>query len=173
MPGIVQMPCSAHPRYNPRKAPPANANRDCVFCWATYGRSRAILDGLRSQGRAKGGGRSAKQKGRDAVIVVADRIREAFALEADDVLVKATSQGGCDIHLSPAAARRFPFSPEVKCDERLNIWAALVQAAANATPDRPHVVFFKRAKTDLYAALTAKEFLKLCLQIHERMPSNS
>ncbi len=104
------------------------------------------------------------------MVLVAAFIQQALGLAEGDVLVKATSQGGCDIHLSPLAASRFPFSIEVKNKENLNVWKALAQAQANATADRPPVLFFKRAHSALYVALSAEEFMRvLC---HAKTPSN-
>lgn len=150
------MPCAEHPSYKTGRPPKG----DCTSCWALYGRRRAQDDGLRSRGRAKGGGQSSKQKGRHAVLVVAAMIARRFGLEPDDVLVKATSQGGCDIHLSPHAARLFPVGIEVKCQEKLNVWGALKQAEENAPPGRAMVLFFRRANSQTYAALRADDFLR-------------
>jgi hypothetical protein len=159
--------CPDHPNYKTGR-PPKGA---CITCWAAYGRRRALDDGLRSRGKAKGGGQSSKAKGRAAVLLVVARLRRTLGLEDGDVFVKATSQGGCDIHLSPAAVRRFPFSPEVKNTETLNIWAALRQAELNATPGRPPILFFKRANSPEFVALQAAEFLRwLC---PEKMPSST
>ena len=81
-------------------------------------------------------------------------------LERDDILVKATSQGGCDIHLSPKAVTAFPFAIEVKNSETLNIWRALAQATVNAQKKSlPPVLFFKRAHSPMYVALKAEDFL--------------
>jgi hypothetical protein len=159
--------CATHPGYRPARPP----RTGCIECWAAYGHRRAFDDGLRSRGRAKGGGQSSKAKGRAAVLVVAATLRHALGLEEGDVFVKAGAQGGCDLHLSPAALRRFPFSIEVKNDERLAIWAALRQAELNATPLRPPVLFFKRANSPQFVALSAADFLR-CL-CPEPTPSNT
>lgn len=86
-------------------------------------------------------------------------------LQPDDILVKATSQGGVDLHLSPAAHEYFPYAIEVKCAEALNIWAALTQAETNAGDGEP-VVFFKRAFTPMFVALRADEFVSLLSLLH-------
>lgn len=139
----------------------------CDGCWAAYGRRRAMKDAegqARSVGRAKGGGRSSKEKGRSACLHARNLILAAFGLEPADVLVKATSQMGVDLHLSPEAARRFPFAPEVKNSERLNIWEAIRQAQANAEKvSRPFIVLFKRAHTPMYATVEARQLLELCI----------
>lgn len=149
--------CETHPGYRPGRPP----KTDCITCWAAYGRRRALDDGLKSQGKAKGGGRSSKDKGRAGVLQAVAVLRFHLGLEEGDVFVKATSQGGCDVHLSPAALRVFPFSVEVKNTELLNIWAALRQAEVNAAPGRPPILFFKRAGSPLFVALSAPDFLRV------------
>src|SRR4051812_817938 len=67
-------------------------------------------------------------------------------LSESDVYVKTGSAGGVDIHLSAKAQRLFPFAVEIKFQEALNLWAALAQAQANATPKSlPALVFFRRS----------------------------
>lgn len=147
--------CSIHPGYRTGRPPKTS----CITCWALYGRRRAVEDGLRSVGRARGGGQSSKAKGREAVQVVRALLLRAFPdLGQEDVFVKAGAQGGTDLHCSPAVQRYFPFAVEVKCQESLNIWAALRQAAENAG-GRPPIVFFRRARTELYVALRAEDFV--------------
>lgn len=118
---------------------------------------------VKSRGRAKGRGQSSKAKGRRGCQAARDLILAAFPhLAPDDVLVKATSQAGTDLHLSPAAARCLPFGIEVKRVEALNIWAALEQARLNAEKKiLPPLVFFSRAHSDDFVALRAVDFLAL------------
>jgi hypothetical protein len=154
---MTPLRCDQHPSYKSGRPPSGS----CITCWAIYGRRRALDDGLKSRGRAKGGGASSKAKGRAAVVLVAATLRHHLDLPEDDVLVKATAQGGCDIHLSPAARARFPFSIEVKNDERLNVWAALRQAELNASPLAPPILFFKRAGSPQFVALSVPDFMRL------------
>jgi hypothetical protein len=127
---------------------------------------KAIAHRSKRRGRAKGGGQSSKAKGRAAVQVVQRALLEHARamntpLSEDDVFVKATSQGGCDINLSLAAYQLFPFAIEAKCVESLNIWSALAQAEVNAKKkEAPGIVFFKRAHSPLYIAMRADEFFK-------------
>jgi hypothetical protein len=94
------------------------------------------------------------------VALVREHLLKTFGLEDDDILVKATSSGGCDIHMSPHAQRFFPFAIEVKSVEALSIWSALAQAEVNAQKKKaPAVVFFKRANSSLYVAFKATELL--------------
>lgn len=110
--------------------------------------------------RARGGGASSKAKGRSFMVRVAELLTEQLGLDHGDVFVKATSQAGCDLHLSPAAERAFPFSVEGKNVEALNIWQALQQAESNAAVGRPAIVFFTRAHHGTYVAMRAEVFLE-------------
>lgn len=112
------------------------------------------------RGRARGGGQSSKAKGRVGCQMAQEAILKAFpALSLDDVWVKATSQSGTDLHLSPHAQTVLPFGIEVKRVESLNIWAAMAQAEVNAA-GKPFLVIFSRAGSPLYVALSAEEFLR-------------
>lgn len=169
------LPTSPVPRTRKATNPPSpTLVAQCQRAFATGVPARKLIAAIRevlnqhkviakqskSRGRARGGGQSSKAKGRKAVQLVVQHLLAAYDLEEDDLLVKATSMGGCDVHLSPKAKATFPFAIEVKCQEALNIWAALAQAQANATPKNlPAVVFFKRANSPLYVALRADAFL--------------
>lgn len=152
--------CLVHGRW----LPPHPPKTDCVGCWAAFGQwthAQAEAAKLRPRGTAKGGGQSSKAKGRSACQVVqAALLRAAPGLTEGDIFIKATSQLGVDLHLSPRAEAWFQYGIEVKNVESLNIWQALKQAAENAGK-RPAIVFFKRAHSDLYVALLAEDFLKV------------
>lgn len=127
----------------------------------------AVAKISKRRGRARGRGQSSKQKGRSAVLLVRDLLLVHCQLvdpkvKDDDIFVKATSQGGCDVHLSPRVADIFPFGIEVKNVEKFSLWEALAQAEVNARKRLkpvPGIVFFKRARSPLYVALKADDFL--------------
>jgi len=111
---------------------------------------------------------SAKQKGRIAVQQVKDLLHQyAPVLESDDIVMPAGSQPGADIHLSPHAKKFYPFAIEVKCQQSIQIWAALKQAdshvprKAQAGPEVTPILFFKRNHSEMYVALKAEDFMKL------------
>jgi len=106
---------------------------------------------------------SAKAKGRRLQKWVADRLGEALKdeIEAGDVQPAVMGQGGRDIKLSPAGEAACPLDVECKNRERLNIWAALEQAEANAAAGRIPAVVFKRNRSETYIALAFGDFLKL------------
>ena len=105
---------------------------------------------------------SAKAKGRRLQNAVAQAILGLFpSLEPDDVRPAVMGESGSDIKLSPAAARLWPFDTEAKNQERLNIWAALRQAEANAAEGRTPLLVFTRNRGQTYAALPLVDLLDL------------
>ncbi len=105
---------------------------------------------------------SAKAKGRRLQNEIATAYLEAFpGLEPDDVRGAIMGESGTDIKLSPAAARLIPFDTEAKNTERLNVWAALKQATANAGEGRIPLLVFRRNRSETYAALPLADLLPL------------
>jgi len=54
--------------------------------------------------------------------------------------------------------QNWKWSIEVKYQEKMNIWQAMIQAANRAVP----ILFFRRNRTKWYVCIEAEEFLKLC-----------
>lgn len=109
--------------------------------------------------------RSRKNKGRRAVAELRRAILERFSdLQPDDIIMTPTSVGGEDLHLSPAARKHWPLCTEVKCQEKLNIWAAIEQAIANSTDHDPAVVF-KRNHHPLWVAVPLDTMLEIVAYI--------
>lgn len=106
---------------------------------------------------------SCKAKGRRAAAQVKELILKYFPeLEQDDVLVTPSGVTGPDLSLSPKAKSLVPLVIECKNVEALNVWAALTQAESHKKQaDLMSVLFFKRNKSKLYAALDAEELLAL------------
>lgn len=104
---------------------------------------------------------SAKAKGKRACQEVKALLHlHAPHLEDADIMLPVGSVPGIDIHLSPLARSIYNLDIEAKCQESLNIWAALRQAEENSKTGLP-IVFFKRNRTKMYVALDAEAFLKL------------
>lgn len=116
-----------------------------------------------SRGRRARAPRSAKAKGRDGVVLAREWILRWFpTLAQEDILIQTTSVGGSDLHYSPLAASIFPFAPEIKNVESLNVWAALRQAEINATKRRLQpVLFFKRNRTEMWVAFPCRDLHRL------------
>jgi hypothetical protein len=104
---------------------------------------------------------SAKAKGRRLQQRVVQAIRRTFPhLSEDDVRSTSMGCGGEDIQLSPLARASVPFSIECKCVEKLNVWASLEQAVANAHGNAPCLVF-SRNNAPTYAAVPLDTLLDL------------
>lgn len=104
---------------------------------------------------------SRKAKGRRLQDHVRQAILEAFPeLEEGDIKCAIMGESGQDIHLSPAARKKFPFSVECKNTERLNIWSAIKQAESHSDTGTPLVVF-KRNRSKTYAVLELDALLKI------------
>lgn len=109
---------------------------------------------------------SAKAKGRRLQNEVVEILLEHFRehLEKGDLRAAIMGEQGEDIKRSPLAKRVLPFSFECKNQEKLNIWAALDQAAENCDEDDAAVVVFKRNRSTTYIALEFEAFIDLLKQ---------
>lgn len=116
---------------------------------------------------------SAKAKGRKLQNEVAEAIQLVLSLPAEDVRPAVMGESGCDIKLSKRAKSVYPFDDtECKCQENLNIWAALAQSESRGA--RPLVVF-RRNRSKTYAALPFMDLLELVrkIQHYETMAINT
>lgn len=106
---------------------------------------------------------SAKAKGRRAAQELRQMILELNPeLKADDIVVTPSGVTGEDLKLSPAARAVLPLAIECKNVEKLNIWAALEQAESHCDiEENEPVLFFKRNRSKLYAAIDAQVLLSL------------
>lgn len=113
---------------------------------------------------------SAKAKGRRCAKEVRELLLQYAPLGDKDIFVTSSGETGADLKLSEEALKRYPLAIECKNVEKLNIWAALEQADGHHTEDQIPVVFFKRNRSNLYAALDAEAFVALLsLAYHGRM----
>ena len=104
---------------------------------------------------------SAKAKGgRLQQFVVHELLTKFPSLTEADVRSTSMGAGGEDVQLSSAAQRLFPYSIEAKNQERVNVWAALVQARSNAAKRTPLVVFKKNGE-DPHVLLNWNHFIEL------------
>lgn len=102
---------------------------------------------------------SCKAKGRRLQQELRDAILATFpGLKPDDVRSTSMGASGEDLLLSPAAREVFPFSPECKNAERLNIWEAIVQASGR---DHLPLVVFRKNNTKPFAALPLETLMDL------------
>ena len=78
----------------------------------------------------------------------------------EDIESRSMGAGGEDLQLSPAARRKFPYSVECKNVEKLNVWGAYEQAAANSGKHEPLLVMKKNRKKPL-VVLDLEAFIDL------------
>ena len=105
---------------------------------------------------------SAKAKGRRLQQAVVEALLEAFPhLTADDVRSTPMGAPGEDVQLSPAARAAVPFSFECKNCERVNVWDALGQAAANARGRGAPALVLKRNRHEPHVVLPLAAFVPL------------
>jgi len=79
---------------------------------------------------------SAKAKGRKLQQAVRDLLlQHSVGLTEDDIRSTSMGAGGEDILLSQAGREAFPWTVEVKAQEKLNVWSAYDQAVDNNPGD--------------------------------------
>ena len=120
------------------------------------------------KGRTRTTSRGSKAKGREGVLAVRAWLLDTFrAFAEDDIVVQTTSVGGSDLHLSPAASVVFPYAPEIKNVQTLNVWKALKQAEVNARKrGKPPILFIRRNNTPLHVVIDAAEFARIFRTSH-------
>ena len=107
--------------------------------------------------------RSAKAKGRRAVCELRDKLlTHKPELQSNDIIKPVGTVPGADLILSPHALTFYPFTFEVKNQEKLNIWDSIKQSESHAlhTGMTP-VLVFKRNNTELYVTMRLEDWLKL------------
>jgi hypothetical protein len=108
---------------------------------------------------------SSKAKGRRCAQAVKTILLEAAVdLRKDDIIVTPSGVTGPDLILSPRAKERFPMATECKNCEKISIWEALDQAKSHASGQNiglEPILFFKRNRSELYAAVDAQFLIEL------------
>lgn len=106
--------------------------------------------------------RSAKNKGMKFQKEIVNHILSIFEdLTHRDVRSIPSSVSGTDIWLSEKASKRIPLDVEAKCQESLNIWAAIKQVEDRCPKDKMPVVIFKRNRTNPYVCIGLDNFLTM------------
>jgi hypothetical protein len=103
---------------------------------------------------------SAKNKGRVLQKWVRDKLIEALDIHPEDIESRSMGAGGEDLIMARAARQKFPHSIECKNVEKLNIWDAYEQAAANCGEYEPIVVMKKNGKKPL-VVVDAEYYIQL------------
>ena len=103
---------------------------------------------------------SAKAKGRRLQQWVRDQLIEQLDVHPEDIESRSMGAGGEDLIMARAARQKFPHSIECKNVEKLNVWEAYEQAAANSGDYEPIVVMKKNGKKPL-VVVDAEYYIKL------------
>jgi len=118
-----------------------------------------------------GGG---KAKGKAFEKLVSGRVQEWLGLGPEDIIRTRSGDDDCDIGLSPAAKKIFPYWLECKHTNTLSIPAWLRQAEAaikrhNAYDQTPVIVFRQTGSRKLYAVVEFEHFMDLATRflIHQ------
>lgn len=105
---------------------------------------------------------SAKAKGRRLATEFKELILRYFGtkIREDDVTVTPSGVNGPDVTYSPLLKKYFPYVPECKNQESLQIWKALEQAESNRGAGIP-ILVFRRNKSKTYIVIEAEHFMEL------------
>lgn len=106
---------------------------------------------------------SAKAKGRRLQQWVRDQLIEHLEVHPEDIESRSMGAGGEDLIMARAAREKFPHSIECKNVEKLNVWDAYEQAAANCGDYEPLVVMKKNGKKPL-VVVDAEYFIRMYRQ---------
>ena len=112
--------------------------------------------------------RSGKNKGQRLQKDVVNRLRGHYGFDLyensdfeGDIQANPMGNSGIDIKLSPLAQKDIPYDIECKNTEKLNVWAAIEQAEANAKEGRIPLVIFKRNRSKTYAIIELDDLLEV------------
>ena len=115
--------------------------------------------------------KSSKAKGKRAVFETRDLLLDkAPHLAPEDIVKPVGSRSGADLILSPRAKETYPFSIEVKNQEKINIWESIAQSERHGEKEGlTPLLVFKRNRSELYVTLKLEDLLRLM----QREPSIS
>jgi len=103
-----------------------------------------------------------KAKGQNAAKLLREELLEkAPHLQPGDIAVTPSGVTGPDLYLSPAALLTYPFTFEVKNQEKLNFWSAIKQSESHARNGNDPVLAFKRNNEPLRICIELELFLSL------------
>jgi hypothetical protein len=107
--------------------------------------------------------KSSKAKGKRAVFETRDLLLDnAPHLEASDIVKPIGSRSGADLVLSQRAKEVYPFSIEVKNQEKINIWESIAQSERHGAKEGlTPLLVFKRNRSELYVTLKLEDLLRL------------
>jgi len=87
---------------------------------------------------------------------------ERLGINPGDILSTGMGQAGCDLYLSPAARKLFPYAVECKFQEKISLWSWWDQCVTNARKeDLTPLLLIRRSRTEPLVILRWKDFLSL------------
>jgi hypothetical protein len=110
---------------------------------------------------------SAKAKGRKLQNLLVKKLIDMLGIDPEDVESRPMGSQGEDIIISKNARKDFPFSPECKNQEKINIWDSFAQAEANTPPNVEPLLVFTRNRKPVYAMLELDTLLTLLAEFNE------
>lgn len=107
--------------------------------------------------------RSRKSKGAAFQKQIKEALMEKFAaqLEEGDIKTAVMGETGCDIKLSPAAQKLFPFAVEAKRCEKVSLGQWWKQATQNSTDKLKPLVITKQNRGETLVVMNMETFLGL------------
>ena len=115
---------------------------------------------------------SAKAKGRRLQQWVREQLIEKLNVHPEDIESRSMGAGGEDLIMARAARQKFPHSIECKNVEKLNIWDAYEQSAANCGDYEPIVVIKKNGKKPL-VVVDAEYYIQMFNKRYEKITTGS
>ncbi len=112
---------------------------------------------------------SAKAKGRRGQDWVAEKIGKLLNLKVghdEMVSPREMGQNGTDIRLVGEALTRFPYSVEVKNQEKWNLVQWIKQAKKNVVKDTNWLLFFKKNRHEMIVAMDAEHFFTIMSRLY-------
>ena len=111
---------------------------------------------------------SAKAKGRRLQKLLVEKLIEILGIDPEDLESRPMGSQGEDVILSRKAREAFPFSPECKNQEKLNVWESFEQAESNSKENEP-ILVFTRNRNPVYVMLKLDSFLNLLKNINQKI----
>ena len=110
---------------------------------------------------------SRKAKGRRLQQAVRQDLVDRLGIDPGDILSTAMGQSGCDLYLSPAARKRFPFGVECKAQERIALPEWWEQCTRNAAAEGlAPLLVLKQSRREPLAVLRWEDLLALLRYDH-------
>ena len=107
--------------------------------------------------------RSRKSKGAAFQRELKEALMEKFSsqLEEGDIKSAVMGESGCDLQLSPAAQKLFPWAVEAKRTEKVSLRQWWKQARSNSTDKLKPLLITKQNREEPLVVMSLEDFLNL------------